>query len=186
MRLAAGAIALMLLLPSVAAANTMIQSPPQEQGTEAHKGKMESQGKHRMTFEVKEVELQSWAEKYTPEKAEEWKTVLAERKQLHEKWMSPEMAPKREAFEKERQAKIEEIKALRQQFEAGKLTREEFLKRAHEKMQHNGATSMKGHAVYPRLHAAVEKGDTKEAGLLLNELLVFFKSHNERLADRMK
>ncbi|OCA81538.1 hypothetical protein A8F94_21940 [Bacillus sp. FJAT-27225] len=187
MRLVSAIVSLLLVLPSVAAANTMVQNPEKNHNeTEIHDCPMGRHSKERIPFEVKQAELQSWAETYTPDKAAEWRTVLAERNQLHEKWMSAEMAPRRESWKQEKQARIEEIKSLRRQLEEGKMTREEFLKRVHEKMHGKGASKLKGHFIYPRLKAAVEKGDKKQAAQLLDDMLLFFKSHNERMAERMK
>lgn len=125
----------------------------------------------------REKMLLSWVDQYTPDKKGEWTTVLAEKKTLSNKWMSPENAGKREQWKKEKMAKIEELK---KQFDAGKITKEEFIKQAH------GGKEMSHWRTFHELRNAVEKKDNKKAAILLNQLLDQTKQHNEKIKGLLK
>ncbi|WP_156424275.1 hypothetical protein [Bacillus sp. FJAT-27445] len=140
---------------------------------------------HKM-FLISDEEYMKWAEKYTPDKVGEWKAVLAERNQLKKRWLSPEMAAKREAFKKERHERHREMIELKKQLEDGKITREEYRKKAYEKMRNGMSRKMKGNALSLNLRIAIEKDNSQQAALSMNELLDFFRQHNEVLKMRME
>jgi hypothetical protein len=125
----------------------------------------------------REKMLLSWVDQYTPDKKEEWTKVIAEKKTLSKQWMSPENAAKREQWKKEKMAKIEELK---KQFDAGKISKEEFIKQAH------GGKEMSHWRTFHELRNAVEKKDNKQAEVLLNQLLDQTKQHNEKIKELLK
>lgn len=131
---------------------------------------------HAMMAE-REQKLLAWVDQYTPAKKGEWTKVLEEKKTLHKQWMSPENAAKREQWKKERMAKMEELK---KQFKEGKLTKEEFMEKAHsgKKMGH--------WKTFHDLRLAVDKKDNKKAAVLLNQLLAQMKEHNQMMKDMLK
>lgn len=120
----------------------------------------------------REQQLLTWVGQYTPEKKAEWTTVLTKKKTLLSQWMSPENAKKREQWKSEKKAKFDE---LRKQFEAGKITKEEFVNKLH------GGKELGHWKTYHELKAAVEKKDDKQAEALLNQLLSQYKQHNEKM-----
>ncbi|RHW38058.1 hypothetical protein D1B31_14860 [Neobacillus notoginsengisoli] len=185
MRFLTGFLCLALAFPAVASANETIESHSNGQEGSNHCAHG-SCGFPKVARELKENEIISWAEKYTPEKAEEWKAVFAERKVLKERWLSPEMKDKRESWKKEKAKRIGEIQELKKQFEEGKLTREDYLKQAYEKIKQSKPKLMKGYGSYFKLKEAVEQNDAGKAAALLNELLEFQKQHNETLKARLE
>ncbi|WP_053366380.1 hypothetical protein [Bacillus sp. FJAT-27245] len=137
-------------------------------------------------FRITDEEYVAWAEKYTPDRVAEWKEVLAERERLKERWNSPEMAAKREAVQKKREDRRKEITILKKQYESGKLTKEEYMKKAYEIVRMGMNYGMKGHALAINLKIAVEENNSRQAALFLNEMLVYFKEHNERIEKKME
>ena len=125
----------------------------------------------------REQKLLLWVDQYTPEKKKEWTKVLEEKKTLRKQWMSTENAAKREQWKKEKMKKMEELK---KQLDEGKITKEEFMEKAHhgKKMGH--------WKVFHDIRLAVEKKDDKQAAVLLNQLLVQMKEHNQMLKDKLK
>ncbi|MGG1674443.1 hypothetical protein ACIFOT_01710 [Neobacillus sp. NRS-1170] len=128
-------------------------------------------------MQEREQKLLAWVDQFTPDKKAEWTKVLDERKTLHKQWMSPENAKKREQWKNEKMAKIQELK---KQLDAGKITKEEFMKQAH------GGKGMGHWKMYHDLSLAVEKKDNKQAALLLNQLLQQTKEHNQKLKELLK
>jgi hypothetical protein len=125
----------------------------------------------------KDQKLLLWVDQFSPDKKAEWTKVLAEKKTLSKDWMSPENAGKREQWKKAKLAKMEELK---KQFDEGKLTKEEFIKKAHDGKE-------MGHwKTFHDLRISVEKKDEKQAKVLLNQLLVQTKQHNQRLKEMLK
>ncbi|NYE06643.1 hypothetical protein F4694_003423 [Bacillus niacini] len=120
----------------------------------------------------REQKLLAWVDQYTPNKKAEWTKVLAEKKELRTKWLSPENAQKREKWKQEKMAKIQELK---KQLDEGKITKEEFVQKAH------GGKAMGHWKTYHELKAAVEAKNDKQAAVLLNKLLEQSKQHNEKI-----
>ncbi|MEC1521217.1 hypothetical protein P9D43_04075 [Neobacillus niacini] len=120
----------------------------------------------------REQNLLAWVDQYTPEKKSEWTKVLAEKKELRNKWLSPENAQKREKWKQEKMAKIQELK---KQLDAGKITKEEFVQKAH------GGKAMGNWKTYHDLKVAVETKNDQQAAALLNQLLEQSKQHNEKI-----
>jgi hypothetical protein len=177
-------LGLLLSVPGMAGANPTV--PDTNNGGQREKAPCdckEGREHHMMhkDWQAKMAErekmLLSWVDQYTPDKKGEWTTVLAEKKTLSNQWMSPENAGKREQWKKEKMAKIEEIK---KQFDAGKLTKEEFIKQAH------GGKEMSHWRTFHELRNAVEKKDNKQAVLLLNQLLDQTKQHNQKIKELLK
>jgi hypothetical protein len=176
-------LGLLFSLPGMAAAN--------HTGTDTVKGEQrdkpcdckEDRQHHMMhkDWQAKMAErekmLLAWVDQYTPAKKEEWTKVIAEKKTLSNQWMSPEYAAKREQWKKAKMAKIEELK---KQFDSGKLSKEEFIKQAH------GGKEMSHWRTFHELRNAVEKKDSKQAELLLNQLLDQTKQHNEKIKELLK
>jgi len=184
-RLMAGLVFFLLIYPGFAAANGAVENSRQDVKDEFKCGKGGC-GHFEVQRELREAEIIILAEKYTPEQAAEWKAIFIERKGLEAKWLSPEMKEKREAWKKERVKKLAEIKELKKQWAEGKLTREEYVKQAYEKMKRGNEKSMRGHEVYFRIKEAAEKNDAKQTATLLNELLEFHRQHNEKLKSRIE
>lgn len=180
-----GIISVQPLSSMTGSAAATVKTPEKECpacGHEKGEGHRQKAGMFRITDE----EYVSWAEKYTPDKSAEWKEVLAERERLRKRWLSPEMAAKREAMQKEKEDRRKEIMELKKQYESGKITKEEYLKKAYEKMKVGMNHRMKGHALAINLKIAIEANNSREAALFLNEMLVFLKDHNDRLAKKME
>lgn len=173
----------LLSVPGLAAANQTV--PDTTNGGHREKAPCDCQEgrQHHMhkDWQAKMAErekiLLSWVDQYTPDKKGEWTTVLAEKKTLSNQWMSPENAEKREQWKKAKMAKIKELK---KQFDAGKLTKEEFIKQAH------GGKEMSHWKTFQELRIAVEKKDNKQAALLLNQLLDQTKQHNQKIKELLK
>jgi hypothetical protein len=120
----------------------------------------------------REQKLLAWVDQYTPDKKAEWTKVLTEKKELRNKWLSPENAEKREKWKQEKMANIQELK---KQLDEGKITKEEFVQKAH------GGKTMGHWKTFHELKAAVEAKDDKQARELLNQLLEQSKQHNEKI-----
>jgi hypothetical protein len=174
---------LLLSVPGFATANQSV--PDTSNGEQREKAPCDCQeGKHhhmhrdwQAKMAEREKMLLSWVGQYTPEKKAEWTKVLAEKRTLSNQWMSPEYAEKREQWKKEKMAKIDELK---KQFDAGKITKEEFIKQAH------GGKEMAHWKTFHELRIAVDKKDNKQAGLLLNQLLDQTKQRNEKIKELLK
>jgi hypothetical protein len=175
------AMGLLFSLPGLASANHLEQSDHREKAPcDCHDG-----GKHhhhmmhkdwQAHMAEKEQKLLAWVDQYTPNKKAEWTKVLEEKKALRNKWMSPENASKREQWKKERMAKMEELK---KQFDQGKITKEEFIQKAHD-------GKVMGHwKTFHELRLAVEKKDNKQAANLLNQLLEQYKQHNQKMNEML-
>lgn len=120
----------------------------------------------------REQKLLTWVDQFTPDKKADWTKVLAEKKELKSKWLSPENAEKREKWKQEKMAKIQELK---KQLDEGKITKEEFVQKAH------GGKAMGNWKTYHDLKTAVEAKNEKQAAELLNQLLEQSKQHNEKI-----
>lgn len=175
-------LGLLLSIPGLAAANTNNPEPRDHEGKtpcncqeDRHHHMMHKDWQAKMA--EREQLLLSWVDQYTPAKKGEWTKALEEKKALRNQWMSPEYAQKREQWKKDKQAKIEELK---KQFKEGKLTKEEFIKKAH------GGKDMAHWKTFHDLRIAVDKKDKKQAETLLNQLLEQFKQHNQRIKEMMK
>lgn len=120
----------------------------------------------------REQKLLAWVDQYTPDKKAEWTKVLAEKKELRNKWLSPENAEKREKWKQEKMAKIQELK---KQLDEGKITKEEFVQKAH------GGKMMGNWKTFHDLKGAVEARNDKRSAELLNQLLEQSKQHNEKI-----
>ena len=166
-----------LVMPTVALANTF-PANHEEKPCDCKEGK-----RHHMTHKdwqammaEREQKLLAWVSQYTPEKKAEWTRVLEEKKNLRNQWMSPENSAKREQWKKERIAKME---ALKKQFESGKITKEEFIKQSH------GGKEMGHWKTFHELRIAVDKKDSKQAAILLNQLLEQTKQHNQLMKEKL-
>jgi len=166
-----------LVMPTVALANTF-PANHQEKPCDCKEGKH-----HHMTHKdwqammaEREQKLLAWVSQYTPEKKAEWTRVLKEKKNLRNQWMNPENSVKREQWKKERIAKME---ALKKQFESGKITKEEFIKQSH------GGKEMGHWKTFHELRIAVDKKDSKQAAILLNQLLEQTKQHNQLMKEKL-
>jgi hypothetical protein len=177
-------LGILLSVPGLAAAQQTV--PNTNNGVQKEKTPCDCKegGQHHMMHKdwqakmaEREKMLFAWVNQYTPDKKGEWTTVLAEKKTLSNQWMSPENAEKREQWKKEKMAKIEELK---KQFDAGKITKEEFIKQAH------GGKEMSHWRTFHELRNAVEKKDNKQAVILLNQLLEQTKQHNEKIKELLK
>jgi hypothetical protein len=135
--------------------------------------KQEHSHKHwQAKMAEREQKLLAWVDQYTPDKKAEWTRVLAEKKELRTKWLSPENAEKREKWKQDKMAKIQELK---KQLDEGKITKEEFVQKAH------GGKAMGHWKTFHELKAAVEAKNDKQAAELLNQLLEQSKQHNEKI-----
>lgn len=119
----------------------------------------------------KEQNLVTLVKQYTPDQIDEWTKVIEERKNLREKWLSPEYSEKRAQWKKEKIGKIQELK---EQYDAGKITKEDFIKYAH------GGKELDW-KMYHSLMKAVENSNDKQVTLLLNKMLAQYKQHNKLL-----
>jgi hypothetical protein len=118
-----------------------------------------------------------WVNQYTPDKKAEWTKVLQEKDTLRTQWMSPENASKRDKWKEQKMAQMKE---LRKQLEAGKITKEEFMKKIH------GDKAMGHWKTFHDLEVAVEAKNDKHAAELLNQLLEQYKQHNQMMKDMLK
>lgn len=183
---------LMLSIPGLAAANgpmpdtdeviaekvPMKDSQLEKEKMDAEECDCEKQEDMHRNWQAKmaerEQKLLTWIDQYTPDKKAEWTKVLEEKKQLRNKWLSPELAEKRENWKQEKMAKIQELK---KQLEAGKITKEEFVKQAH------GGKNLGNMKTFHELKDAVEAKNDKKAADLLNQLLEQTKQHNEKMKE---
>lgn len=183
---------LMLSIPGIVAANGSMPAADEVlaekmpvKDSQLEKGKMEAeecdcekQEEMHRNWQAKmaerEQKLLIWIELYTPEKKAEWTKVLEEKKQLRDKWLSPELAQKRETWKQEKMAKIQELK---KQLDEGKITKEEFVKQAH------GGKQLGNMKTFHELKDAVEAKNSKKAAELLNQLLEQTKQHNEKMKE---
>lgn len=115
--------------------------------------------------------------KYTPEKKKEWEAVIKERNTLKEKWSGPQFDKKRQQWKKEKMAKIKE---LHQQYEEGKMTKKEFLKKVHSEKE------MGNWKIYQDLKDTIKNHNDQKTAQLLNQLLDNFKQKNEMMKAAMK
>jgi hypothetical protein len=169
----------LLIVPSYVYANELLPVNQEEKPCDCKEGK-HHQMKHKdwqAMMAQREQKLLSWVDQYTPEKKAEWSKVLEERKILRNQWMSPEYAAQREQWKKEKMAKMDELK---KQFDEGKLTKEEFIKKAH------GGKEMGHWKTFHQLRVAIDKKDDKQAVVLLNQLLGQTKQHNQMLKEKLK
>lgn len=171
---------LLFAVPGMAGANEMV--PDTHKGTkEAQPCDCQEKGHHTKAWQEKVAErerlLLTWVEKYTPDKKQEWKQTLDEKKALRNEWLSSENAEKRERWKSERMAKMKE---LRQQLEEGKITKEEFIQKAH------GGKDMGKWKSFHELKLAIEKNDDQQAAAILNQLLVQYKEHNAKFKEKLE
>jgi len=125
----------------------------------------------------RQQKILSWVIQYTPDKKAEWTKVLEEKETLRNKWMSPEYASKRDKWKEQKMAQMKE---LRTQLKAGKITKEEFMKKVH------GNKAMGHWKTFHDLEVAVEAKNDKHAAELLNQLLQQNKQHNQMMKDMLK
>lgn len=177
------ALGLIFSVPSFAAAHPSMQNIDGEKGKAEPCDCQDDKHHHMMhrDWEAKmaerEQKLLAWVSQYTPEKKADWTKVLNQRKTLYTQWKSPENMKKREQWKKEKMAKMEELK---KQLDEGKITKEEFMQKAHNsKMIGTWKT-------YHELEIAVEAKNNKKAATLLNQLLNHYKQHNQMLQDMLK
>lgn len=177
------ALGLLLSMPGFAAAN-----PP---GPDANGGQTDKapcncqEGEHhhmmhrdwQAKMAEREQKLLTWVNQYSPDKKVEWTKVLNEKRALRSQWMAPENAAKRDKW---RQEKMAQMDGLKKQLDEGKITKEEFVKKAH------GEKGMGHWKVYHDLEVAVEAKNNKHAAVLLNQLLAQYKQHNQMLKEMMK
>ncbi|SDM39868.1 hypothetical protein [Bacillus sp. OK048] len=176
------ALGLLLALPGLTSAN--VQSPaenekqavPGSHDRESEKDGIEREDHNHINWQAKmaerEQKLLGWVDQYTPDKKAEWTKVLAEKKELRNKWLSPENAAKREKWKQDKMAKIKEFK---KQLDEGKITKEEFVQKAH------GGKAMGSWKTFHDLKTAVEAKNDKQAIELLNQLFEQSKQHNEKI-----
>ena len=175
------ALGLLLSMPGFAAANLSETKKGQEGKApcNCHEGK-HHQMMHRDWQEKmaeREQKLNTWVSEYTPEKKAEWAKVLEEKNALRNQWMSDENAAKREKWKQEKMAQMD---TLKKQLDEGKITKEEFITKAH------GGKKMGHWKLYHDLEVAVEAKNKKHASVLLNQMLVEYKQHNEMLRSMLK
>ncbi|MDP4084356.1 MAG: hypothetical protein Q8934_07025 [Bacillota bacterium] len=165
---------LCLILPSIGLAAPDMKSNPND----CHYGKRDHFNHKNWEEMMKEREqkLYSWVDQYTPEKKDEWAKVLEERKELHKKWHSPEFKVKHEQWKKERMVKIQE---LQKQYDQGKITKEEFMKKAH------GGKDFSHWKSFHDVEQAVKSKNDEKTAQLLNQLLEQNKQRNEMMKEIM-
>jgi hypothetical protein len=179
-------LGLILAMPSFAIAN--VQTPggsekPAVPGSQEKDGEKETeecdcekQEHNHKDWQAKmaerEQKLLGWVDQFTPDKKAEWTKVLAEKKELRNKWLSPENSKKREEWKQEKMARIQELK---KQLDEGKITKEEFVQKAH------GGKAMGHWKTFHDLKTAVEAKNDKRAAELLNQLLEQSKQHNDKI-----
>lgn len=172
---------LLLILPNIGSATNPTTDPSKDQEMKCPD---DCPGKHghfmnkhwQEKMREREQQLSTWVDQYTPEKKEEWTKLLQERKALRDKWLSPEFASKREKWKQEKMTKMQELK---KQYEEGKITKEELMKKAH------GGKDFSHWKTYHELKKAVESKNDAQAKQLLNQLLEQYKQHNEMIKERM-
>lgn len=181
------ALGLLFMVPGIAAANPTVPDTKvdiKREQVDKQPCNCNEDSQHRLMhkdwqakMEQRDQKLMTWVNQFTPEKKAEWEKVMAEKRALRRQWMSPENADKREKWKKEKMAQIEELK---KQFEEGKLTKEEFMKKAH------GWKGMGHWKTYHDLEIAVETKNKKDAAVLLNQLLAQYKQHNQMVKEFLK
>ncbi|WML44141.1 hypothetical protein [Neobacillus sp. PS3-40] len=178
--LAAG---LFLLLPSFGMANGATPDSKQEQKMNVpddcrhgKHGDMMNKEEWQAKMKAREQQLLQWVDQYTPEKKAEWAKVTQEKNMLHEKWLSPEFAKQREQWKKEKMA---EMQNLKKQYDEGKITKEELMKKAH------GGKDMAHWKTFHDLKAAVESNNKQQVSQLLNQLLEQHKQHNQMVKEML-
>ncbi|MDR7077615.1 hypothetical protein J2Y03_002639 [Neobacillus niacini] len=180
-------LGLLLAMPGFTSAHVQVSdsnqkpTPPKSHEKDGEKGSEESDcdEKHEHNHKnwqakmaEREQKLLVWVDQFTPDKKAEWTKVLAEKKELRNKWLSPENAARREKWKQEKMGKIQELK---KQLDEGKITKEEFVQKAH------GGKAMGHWKTFHDLKAAVEAKNDKQAAELLNQLLEQSKQHNEKI-----
>ena len=173
-------LALLLAIPSFNPANAEVPDKVMQGENKDKECDCEQREHSHKDWQAKMVEreknLLTWVDQYTPDKKAEWTKVIEEKKDIRNKWLSPEFAEKREKWKQEKMAKIHDIK---KQFEEGKLTKEEFVKKAH------GGKDLGHFKTYHELKNAVAAKDEKQAAALLNQLLEQSKQHNEKMKEML-
>jgi hypothetical protein len=173
-------LALLLAVPGLNSVNAEMSDKVKQGENEDKECDCEHQEDMHKDWQAKmkerEKNLLTWVDQYTPDKKAEWTQVIEEKKALRNKWLSPEFAEKREMWKLEKMAKIQELK---KQFEEGKLTKEEFVKKAH------GRKDLGHFKTYHELKNAVAAKDEKQAATLLNQLLDQAKQHNDKMKEMM-
>ncbi|TDK63242.1 hypothetical protein E2K98_07275 [Bacillus salipaludis] len=176
-------LGLFLAVPGLASAHKHI--PVDHEGHDIHKEDCCDKDNHRHHFmhgdwkakmAAREGKILGWVNQYTPEKKEAWTKMFSEKKVLMMKWLSPQNAAKREQWKKERMEKMEKF---RKQYDEGKITKEEFLKKVH------GGKDMSHWQTYHEIEEAVAEKNNEEAKKYLNQLLEQYKAHNQMLKDLM-
>lgn len=177
-------VGLLVAVPGLSMANGMERDKVGEKSTvqkEAHHGSQPQHFRNKQNWEEKMKEndtlLLSWVNTYSPEKKQEWTKVIAEGKDLRAKWHSPEYAKQREQWKMKKMAQME---SLKKSFEQGKITKEEFYSKLH------GAGNMEFWITYHELKMAVEAKDQQKAKKLMDQMLVQYKMHNEKIKSMMK
>lgn len=159
-------LASFLAVPMMASANGSTNDGHVHHGNESH-GKCHERN-WQAKMEEREKKLLLLVNQYTPDQRNEWTKVINERKQLREKWLSPEFKNKREQWKK---AKMEKYQALKKQYEEGKITKEELIKKMHDgRMKHWQAKQ--------ELKTAIKNKDDQKVKQILNQLLAQFKQQN--------
>ncbi|OIK15611.1 hypothetical protein BIV60_08690 [Bacillus sp. MUM 116] len=176
-------LGLFLTLPNLASAHN--HTPVNHDGSESHKENCCNNGEDRhhlmhgdwkAKMAAREGKILAWVSQYTPEKKKEWTKMFSEKKVLMMKWLSPQNASKREQWKKER---MEKIKKYRKQYDEGKITKEEFLKKVHD------GKDMSHWQTYHELEKAVAEKNSENAKKYLNQLLEQYTAHNKMLKDLM-
>ncbi|MCQ6279164.1 hypothetical protein [Bacillus sp. EB600] len=175
-------LGLFLVLPGMAFANGTMSNTTNkgENSTEnrldqRHYQMMDKNWQEKM--KQKQQKLLSFVNKYTPEKTQEWEAVIKDRNRIIEKWQSPQFAEKRQQWKKEKMAKFE---GLHKQYEEGKITKEEFVKKVH------GGKETGHWKIYHELKDSVKNNNHKRTAQLLNQLLTHYKKQNEIMNAAMK
>ncbi|MEH7245807.1 hypothetical protein V7114_03335 [Neobacillus niacini] len=175
-------LGLLLAMPGITSANVQAPdetekpaapSPHDKEGDkDGEEGNEHNHNNWQAKMAEREQKLLAWVDQYTPDKKAEWTKVLAEKKELRNKWLSPENAEKREKWKQEKMGKIKELK---KQLDEGQITKEEFVQKAH------GGKAMGNWKTYHDLKTAVEAKNDNQATELLNLLLEQSKQHNEKI-----
>ncbi|WML48867.1 hypothetical protein RCG23_01700 [Neobacillus sp. PS3-34] len=181
-QLLTGLLALSLTIPGVAAAegfkSEMADHSRYMESGKHHSGREHCKGK----MEERETMLLSWVEKYTPEQKDRWNQAIKERKEIVNKWHSPQFAKKREEWKRARMAKKAELK---KQVEEGKISKEEMKQKFREKRQKFHKMKQEHYKTFNDLQTAVKNNDQKQAAQLLDKILVQMEQHNKWMKDKM-
>ena len=175
-------IGLVLSLPGFAFAHGFMpdnHGAPHEKPPCCQDGHRDHMGHHDWQAKMaeKEKKILGWVDQYSPQQKAEWTKVFAERKSLVNQWHSPQYAKKREQWKKDHMAKMQELK---KQLDEGKITKEEFMKKAHS-VKHMGAWQ-----TFHDLKKAVEAKDQVQAKKFLDKLLVQYKEQNIVMKEMLK